>query len=122
MYLNMTTLPASLQRAPGNSLDEIRVVPNPFSLAAQKIQYPGDPNKIMFLNLPPECTIRIFSESGDLVKTIEHTKGSGDAGWGVLANEQQTSDTGQRPVSGLYIANITTPDGQTKNVKFVIVR
>jgi len=122
LYLNMTTLPASLQRPPGAAMDDIRVVPNPFSIAARKIQYPGDPDKILFLNLPPECTIRIFSESGDLVKTLNHIKGSGDESWGVLKNEQQTSDTGQRPVSGIYIANITTPDGQTKNVKFLIVR
>jgi hypothetical protein len=122
MYLNMTTRPASLQKAPGTSLDQIRVVPNPFSLAAAKIQYPGDTNMIQFLNVPGECTIRIFSESGDLVKTLKHDKGTGDVKWGVLGNEQQTSDTGQRPVSGIYIANITTPDGQSKNVKFVIVR
>lgn len=122
MWANMTTQPAMLARQSSDDLDKIRVVPNPFSLGAVKIQYPGDLNKIMFLNLPPECTIRIFTESGDLVKTIEHTSGSGDESWGIIPNEHQTTTMGQRPVSGLYIANITTPDGRTKNVKFIIVR
>lgn len=121
-YANMTTQPALLARPAGKSLDEIVVVPNPFNLKAEDLQFPGDKNRIIFYNVPPECTIRIFSESGDLVKTIEHTSGSGDAAWGILQNEQQTSDTGQIPVSGIYIANIQTPDGQSKNVKFLIVR
>ena len=121
-YANMTTQPALLSRPPGESLNDIVVVPNPFSLQAEDIQFPGDRNRIMFYNVPPECTIRIFSESGDLIKTIEHTTGSGDAAWGILQNEQQTTDTGQIPVSGLYIANIQTPDGESKNVKFLIVR
>jgi len=56
------------------------------------------------------------------VKTIEHTSGSGDEAWGILQNEQQTTNTGQIPVSGIYLANIQTPEGQSKNVKFVIVR
>lgn len=124
-FANMTTRPASLARpAVLSTLDSIRVVPNPFSLAAQKLQFPGQRDKIVFYNLPPECTIRIFSESGDLVKTLEHTKGSGDEFWGIgtVNNDLQTTDTGQRPVSGIYIANIVTPDGKTKNVKFLIVR
>ena len=123
-WLNLSTQPALLARPAGTSLDQIRVVPNPFSLSAakEKLQFPGDKNRIMFYNVPPECTIRIFSESGDLVKTIEHTTGSGDAAWGILQNEQQTTNTGQIPVSGIYIANIQTPDGQSKNIKFLIIR
>jgi hypothetical protein len=122
MFANMTTQPGILSRAAGTSLDDIRVVPNPFSLGAKTKQFPGDPNRIIFYNIPSVCMIRIFSESGDLVKTINHTSGSGDAAWGILKNEQQTTDTGQIPVSGIYIANIKTPDGQSKNIKFVIVR
>jgi hypothetical protein len=118
----MTTQPVLLSRPPGEALEDIVVVPNPFSLKATDIQFPGDPNRIIFYNLPPECTIRIFSESGDLVETLEHTSGSGDEAWGILQNEQQTTGTGQIPVSGLYIANITTPDGQGRNIKFLIVR
>jgi hypothetical protein len=119
--LNLTTQPAFLTREAG-SLDQVRVVPNPYNWGARGIQYLGEPNKIKFMDVPGVCTIKIYTESGDLIKTIEHTDGSGDASWGVLLEEHQTTNTGQLVVSGIYVAHITTPDGQSKNVKFVIVR
>ncbi|NIA29385.1 MAG: hypothetical protein GWP06_05655 [Actinobacteria bacterium] len=121
-YLNLTTRPAHLTRAPGNSLSDIRVVPNPFNVDAAKLQYPGEKDKIMFLELPPVCTIRIYSESGDLVKTLEHTNGSGDEPWGVLSQEQSVTETGQVIVSGIYVAYIETPDGESTFVKFAVIR
>ena len=121
-YLNRTTQGAHLTRAPGSSLDDIRVVPNPFNIAADELQWPGENDKIMFMNLPPVCTIKIYTESGDLVKTLEHTNGSGDEPWGVLSQEWSTTETGQIIVSGIYIAHIETPDGASKNVKFLVVR
>jgi hypothetical protein len=119
--LNLTTTPAFLTRTAG-SLDQVRVVPNPYNWGARSIQYVGEPNKIKFMDVPGVCTIRIYTESGDLIKTIEHTDGSGDASWGVQLEEHQTTETGQLVVSGVYIAHITTPEGESKNVKFVIVR
>ena len=122
-YLNMTVLkPASLKR-PAKTLSTVRVVPNPYNISAPKLQYPGEPDKIMFLDLPPVCTIKIYSESGDLVQTIEHTDGSGDEAWETPTGRQfMTSSTSQIVVSGLYIAHIVTPDGMSTNVKFFIVR
>jgi len=119
--LNLTSQPAFLTKDAG-TLEEIRVVPNPYNWGARAIQYVGEPNKIKFMDVPGVCTIKIYTESGDLVKTIEHVDGSGDASWGVQLEEHQTTETGQLVVSGVYIAHITTPDGQAKNVKFVIVR
>ena len=63
-----------------NTLDQIRVVPNPY--VAVSIYEPpsgfaagrGD-RQVQFINLPPECTIKIFTIAGELVRTIEH-KGS----------------------------------------------
>jgi len=121
-YLNRTTQGAHLTRAPGQSLEGVRVVPNPFNVSADELQWPGENDKIMFMNLPPECTIKIYSESGDLVKTLEHTNGSGDESWGVLTEEFSATETGQIIVSGIYIAHIETPDGTSKNVKFLVVR
>jgi len=121
-YLNRTTQGAHLTRAPGTSLSKIRVVPNPFQIRAESIQWPGEKDKIMFMNLPPVCTINIYTESGDLVKTLEHTDGSGDEPWGILTEEWSTTETGQVIVSGIYIAHIETPDGEGTNLKFLVVR
>jgi len=128
-YLNMTYLrPAYLTRSPGEKLSDVRVVPNPFNIGAEDLQYPGEPDKIMFLDLPGYCTIKIYSESGDLVKTLYHTSGSGDESWGVLLTEHSTTNSGQIIVSGIYIAVIEennedgTPTGNTHFVKFIVVR
>lgn len=120
-YLNSTTRAAYLTR-PAGTLSAIRVVPNPFNVASRDMQYIGEPDKIMFLDLPGECTIRIYTESGDLIKTIEHTDGSGDETWGDVADEHSATDTGQIVVSGVYIAYIETPDGESIFKKFLIIR
>jgi hypothetical protein len=98
---------------------------------ARALQYGvSAPDRIMFLNIPPYCTIKIFTERGDLIKTIEHTDGSGDEPWNQLTSSRQTI------VSGVYIAHIeVTQDsndpqsgtplfkkGDSQIVKFAIVR
>ncbi len=121
-YLNRTTLGAYLTR-PEGSLAKARVVPNPFNISAEKLQYPGEQDKILFLNVPGECDIRIYTESGDLVKTIEHRTGAGDASWGFLPEEWSTTNTGQIIVSGVYIAHITDINtGDSVILKFIVVR
>ena len=129
MYFNETSLrTAHLTRPPGSTLSDIRVVPNPFNIGAEDLQYPGEPDKIMFLDVPGYCTIKIYTESGDLIKTLYHTDGSGDEAWGDLLEEHSATDDGQIVVSGIYIAVIEennedgTPTGNTHFVKFVIVR
>jgi hypothetical protein len=122
-YLNMTTRAAYLTRSPGEKLSDIRVVPNPYNISAKELQYPGEPDKIMFMGLPPVCTIKIYSESGDLIRTIEHTDGSGDEAWRNPTGEHfLTSSSGQIVLSGIYIAHIESPDGESINVPFLIVR
>jgi len=127
-FLNMTTVAAYLTRLPGTSLDKVRVVPNPFNIGAVELQYVGEPDKIMFLDVPGYCTIKIYSESGDLVKTLVHDDGSGDESWGDLTYEHSVTETGQIIVSGIYIALIEennedgTPTGNSTAVKFVVVR
>jgi len=121
-YLNRTTRAAILSTPAAENLSGVRIVPNPYNVGARNLNYVGVPNKIAFFNLPPECTIKIYTESGDLVKTIEHTDGSGSDSWGFLAEEHQATDTGQLIVSGIYIALFKTPDGKSTFEKFIIVR
>ena len=105
----------------GNWQDSVRVVPNPFNYAAQEVQFTRTPNKLLFVNLPKECTIRIYSENGNLIKTIEHFDGKSDEQW-ETGGQYLLTDSGQRVVSGIYIAHIQTPKGETQFLKFVIVR
>lgn len=119
-YYTQTYDPANLQRQAGEKLGQIRVVPNPFNASARgKVIFPGvaDEDKIAFYNIPGQCTIRIYTEIGELIKTIEHTNGSGDEFW------YQVTSSGQIIVSGIYIAVITDKlTGENHLVKFTIIR
>ena len=100
-------------------MNDIRVVPNPYNISASKELGYGDLalNRLYFFNIPGKCNIKIYSELGELVETIEHTDGSGDQAWDSLTS------SGQIVVSGIYIAVIENLDtGENKIVKFVIIR
>jgi hypothetical protein len=119
-YFTQTREPAYLMREAvddGDKMKDIRVVPNPYNIkASRNKQYPNENDKIMFLDLPGECTIRIYTERGDLIKTIHHTNGAGDEAW------QSNTDFRQIVVSGVYIAHFETPDGRSTFRKFVVIR
>lgn len=67
-------------------LKDIKVVPNPYIVRAAW-EASADERRIEFNNLPDICTIRVYTLSGDLVRTIEHTDGSGMAEWNLLSRE-----------------------------------
>jgi len=129
-FYTRTTEPAFLRRQAGKSLDDIRVVPNPYNVRARELQYPGEPDKIMFLDIPGHCTIRIYTERGDLIQTIYHEDGSGDESWNLVTSSRQVV------VSGIYIAQFTVTEdcydpetkqllyrkGDTAYRKFVVIR
>jgi hypothetical protein len=50
-------------------LDLIRVVPNPY-LASSTFDPGPDQRRLEFINLPPECKIRIYTISGNLVQKL----------------------------------------------------
>lgn len=117
MFWTRTIEPAYLRRPAAERLSQIRVVPNPYNIRAKNLQYGvSGPDRIMFLDLPPACTIRIYTERGDLIHTIEHTDGSGDEAWESVTSSRQVV------VSGVYIAHFQTPHGQSAFRKFVIIR
>jgi hypothetical protein len=129
-FYTQTTEPAYLQRKAASNLDGIRVVPNPFNIRARDINYTGEEMKIAFLNIPAYCTIKIFTERGDLINTIEHTDGSGDEYWFAQTSSRQVV------VSGVYIVYFEVsrdyfdPDtgvllykkGENTFRKFIVVR
>jgi len=116
-FFTLTNKAAFLKRPPGTSFNDIRIVPNPFHISARDLQYGvSAPDRLMFLNIPPVCTIRIFTERGDLVDTIEHSDGSGDEAWNSITSSRQLI------VSGLYIAHFDMGDQGSAIRKFTVIR
>jgi hypothetical protein len=109
-FYTRTNQPAYLRRQAGQSLSSIRIVPNPYNIASPGMQYPGEPDKIMFLNIPGHCTIRIYTENGDLINQIEHDNGSGDETWNSITSSRQVV------VSGVYIVHFTVTADYTDPV------
>ena len=104
--------------SPALKSDSIRIVPNPYMISAQSgvLLYPGEANKIVFKNIPAICTIKIYSELGELITTIEHSDLTASQDW------FQTTSSKQIIVSGVYVAVITTPTGDRAIKKFIVVR
>jgi hypothetical protein len=121
MLQTRSGLPATSVKPGLNVSGMARVVPNPSTRAAGAMGFAGTPDKILFVNLPVRCTLRIFTETGDLVTTLSHY-GTGDEEW------NQRTDSNQYVASGIYVLAIT--DSKDINevpldnqfVKFVIVR
>ncbi len=99
-FYTMTNEPAFLRKpAVKTTLDSIRVVPNPFNIRASSLQFGANaPDRIGFYGLPPECIIKIYTERGDLIDTINHNDGTADELWDSLTSFRQVI------VSGVYIA------------------
>jgi len=119
-FYTQTYAPAYKRRAGRETItSDVRVVPNPYIISAEKntLLYPGEENKIVFVNISGQCTIKIFTELGELIQTIEHTDGSGSQDWFL------TTSANQFIVSGIYIAVITDDiTGDREIVKFSIIR
>lgn len=99
LFYTRTNEPAFLKRPAGTVLEQIRVVPNPFNINARDLQYgKSGADRLMFLDIPPFCKIKIFTERGDLIHEIDHVDGSGDEAWNSITSSRQTV------VSGVYIA------------------
>ena len=114
-YLTQTYDPAYLLRQPVYNGSEIRIVPNPYNINSG-IAVAFSPDRLGFLNIPGVCTIKIYTELGELVATLNHTNGSGDEYW-----DSRTS-SGQIIVSGLYIAVIEGAGIERTIKKFVVIR
>lgn len=118
LFYTRTSLPAYLKRPAAESLENIRVVPNPYNVSSRDYQYglDEDRDQIMFFNLPAECKIKIYTERGDLIKTINHNDGTGDESW------NSNTSTRQVVASGIYIAYFETPDGRSAYRKIIVIR
>jgi hypothetical protein len=95
-------------------LQAIKVVPNPF-IAANEITRGRGRQRVLFTNLPPQATIRIYTISGNLVRILEHADGSGTEEWDVRTRFDLLV------ASGNYYYHVTTPDGRTHLGRFAVI-
>ncbi len=104
-----------------SSLDNIYVVPNPY-VAYSDAEMPGRTSQkrgdkvLQFRNLPPKCTIRIYTITGELVDKIEKDDNSSMASWDLLSFE------GQRIAYGVYIYHVEVPGVGEKIGRFAVIK
>jgi hypothetical protein len=104
-------------------LDNIAVVPNPYVVAASwepRHQYQSGrgPRKIDFINLPNECTIKIFTLSGYLVTTIHHDDvyENGTESWNLLSKDNLEI------AYGVYLYHVDAPGIGEHTGKFAVIK
>ena len=119
-YLTQTYQPVNLKRpayGQNKNVTDARIVPNPVNLGADNTVRFEQEDRVAFFNIPGDCTIKIFTEIGELVHTIEHNDGSGDELWNLTTKSRQLL------VSGIYIAVITdNANGDEAVLKFAVIR
>jgi hypothetical protein len=124
--VNQNAEPVYSMAKPSNDLKEVRVYPNPFRQHSQ-LRGPGEQYRMEFVNVPAKCTIRIYTLAGELVRTIEHTSGSGDEPWGSKAiGDYQVTRYLQFVAPGAYLfqveSHVAGHEGESKIGKFVIIK
>ena len=99
---------------PAENALHVNVFPNPFRLVSG-LPTSGEENSIVFTNLPETCTVRIYTLSGDLVRTLEHNNpNSGEEIW------DQLSDSRQKTAAGVYLYTVESEVGNAKGTIILI--
>ncbi len=115
-------------------MDEIKVVPNPYvatnlmeSSAVNK--YLNQQRRIMFTNLPRQCTIKIFTVSGVLIRELHAPEdcltsysGMGQSNNGLLHWNMLTTE-GLEIAAGMYLYHVKDDvSGKEKMGKFGVIK
>ncbi len=117
---------------PVSGSDQIYVYPNPYRLDVdyreigiegrnQDDRWDERVRVIWFANLPPKCTIHLFTIDGDRVRTMEHNVPATDATsrrhqWDLINRNYQRVQT------GLYYWVVEIPGGKSQVGKLAIIR
>ena len=103
---------------PTTNLSDVGVVPNPYRVNSG-FKESEHLRQIRFTNLPSQCTIKIFTLTGETVSIIEHdNEESGNAWWDMrTANNQEISP-------GLYIFHVKQANSANEPFvgKFAVIR
>ena len=104
----------------------IHVYPNPFvAQSARDFGFAPDQNnpateRIVFVNLEPGSTIRIYTLTGDLITTIRNVESNDQ--WEKVAAWDLITDNRQTIVTGLYLYVVETPGEDDFIGKFAVIR
>lgn len=107
-----------------DSLDDIRVVPNPY-VATNLIEPKNNISRtergyrrLYFDNVPAQCTIRIYTLVGELVRTLHHDSAINDGKvyWDLLTKDNL------EVAYGLYFFHVDAPGIGKKIGKFAIIK
>jgi hypothetical protein len=96
------------------ALDLINIVPNPY-YAYSEYETSRLDNRVKFTNLPPECTIKIFTVNGTLVRTFGKDNPLTFLDWD-MKNEARIPVAG-----GVYIIHVSVPDVGERVLKWFAV-
>lgn len=117
-----TTAPSTDNQKAKSQLSEVAVVPNPYVGAAswepaQTSVGRGD-RLIYFTHLPRQCTIRIYTLSGNLVKTLYHngTSDNGQEPWNLISKD------GMDIAYGIYIFHVDSSDAGSVIGRFAVIK
>ncbi|MEO1021449.1 MAG: hypothetical protein AAFW89_02820 [Bacteroidota bacterium] len=106
-----------------DELDDIFVVPNPYVASsnfepANRYRTGRGERRIYFMNLPARCTIRIYTITGQLVQTLEHSSTIDD---GQIAWDLVTKD-GMNLAFGVYLFHVEADGIGEKVGRFAIIK
>lgn len=101
-------------------LSMINVVPNPYMVSNAwerdiSLQQREPERQIRFRNLPNECTIHIFTLSGERVKTLHKNDSSGVISWDLR------TESGREIAPGIYIYQVNSPIGNHTS-RFAVIK
>ena len=122
-YFQFTTKSAYFDKSKfQQDLNDVAVVPNPYAGAASwepaSQQVGRGDRKVYFIHLPAECTIRIYTISGNLVKTIYHNSSlaNGQEPWNLVSKD------GMDIAFGMYIFEVDAGSLGKKIGRFAIIK
>jgi hypothetical protein len=98
------------------NLAAIHTVPDPY-LGSSRFDIAPTERQLMFVNMPAQCTLRIYSLSGVLIRSVNYRdqSGGGRMVW------DMTNRSGQAIASGVYFFQVTTPEGDEHVGRFTVI-